>query len=160
VGLLERVGAIDDIRTIEGDIPIQHVYTAGVAGERVLRELKDNGRLFGTRCATCQVTYAPARRYCERCLSPLDEWVEVPLAGTLASFTIVRVDLDGNPLPRPGILGLIDLDTATGSLVHWVSGVAPDRLRIGQRVAAELRQPAERRGSITDIAHFRVIDST
>jgi uncharacterized OB-fold protein len=126
----------------------------------VLRELKDSGRLFGTRCDACQVTYAPARQYCERCLSPLDEWVEVPLAGTLASFTIVRVDLDGNPLPQPGILGLIDLDNATGCFVHWIAGVEPDRLRVGQHVAAELRSPGERRGSITDIAHFRVIDTT
>jgi uncharacterized OB-fold protein len=144
--------------TVEGDFPLEYLYTVGVAGERVLRELRDHGRLLGTRCSACQVTYAPARIYCERCLAELNEWVEVPLAGTLASFTVVYRDVDNRPLARPAILGLIELDGASGGFIHWISGVKAEALTVGQRVRGELRPRAERRGSITDIAFFRPAD--
>ena len=35
----------------EGEVPIYSVYTLGVAGERFFQELKQNGRLMGTRCS-------------------------------------------------------------------------------------------------------------
>jgi uncharacterized OB-fold protein len=64
--------------------------------------------------------------------------------------------VDGAPLPTPAILGLIELDGVTGSqLVHWIGGVDTANASPGLRVRAELRPPAERRGSITDIRCFR-----
>jgi uncharacterized protein len=158
VALAERSVATSTPQTVEGDFPLDYLYTVGVAGERVLRELQDNGRLLGTRCAACQVTYAPARIYCERCLAELREWVDVPLEGTLASFTVVYRDVDNRPLAAPAILGLIELDGATGGFVHWIGGVEAAELAIGRRVRADLRPRAERRGSITDIAYFRPSD--
>ncbi len=142
-------------QTVEGIFPLEYLYTAGIAGERVLRALKDHGTLLGSRCPACEVTYVPGRLYCERCLSPLEEWLEIPLEGTLASYTVVHRDLDGNPLSPPAILGLIELDGVGGTFVHWVGNSEPDKLAIGQRVCAEMRPKADRRGSITDIAFFR-----
>src|SRR5437899_466618 len=59
VGRAERATTASGPQTVEGDFPLDYVYTVGIAGERVLRELRDHGRLLGTRCPTCQVTYAP-----------------------------------------------------------------------------------------------------
>jgi uncharacterized OB-fold protein len=156
VGLAERVSSLSGPQTVEGDFPLEHLYTVGIAGERVLRELRDHGRLLGTRCPACEVTYAPARMYCERCLAELDEWVQVPLEGTLSSVTVVYRDVDGAELPSPAILGLIELDGVTGSqLIHWIGGVDASQASPGLRVRAEFRPPEERRGSITDIRCFR-----
>jgi len=44
-----------------GDMEAQYIYTAGIAGERFFRELKDNGKLVGTRCPKCDITYMPPR---------------------------------------------------------------------------------------------------
>ena len=155
MGLAERVASNEQCGVWEGDFPLEHQYTVGVAGERVLRELKDNGRLLGARCPGCQVTYAPARLYCERCLTRLDDWRSIPLVGTLASYTLVHQDIDGEKLSQPSLVGLIALDGVTGCFVHRLGGVDPSELRLGQRVAAKLRPAGQRTGSIDDIEFFQ-----
>jgi uncharacterized OB-fold protein len=157
MGLTERIASNEQIGAWEGHFPLEHRYTVGVAGERVLRELKDNGRFLGTRCPRCQVTYAPARLYCERCLSRLDEWLPIPLVGKLASYTVVHRDVEGERLSPPLVVGLIELDGATGGFVHRVGGVDPGQLRLGQRVAARLRPAGERTGSINDVEFFQPV---
>lgn len=155
MGLSERLSRADQLRTWPGVFPIEHLYTVGVAGERVLRELKEKGRLLGTRCAACQVTYAPARLYCERCLARLEEWVPVPLEGTLASYTVVHQDLDGQPLDPPQLVGLIQLPDVNGYFVHRLGEFGSTQPRLGTRVEALLKPAAERVGSINDIRYFR-----
>jgi len=155
MGLSERVASGDHLRTWEGDFPLDYLYTAGVAGERALRELKDNGRWLGTRCQKCEVTYAPARLYCERCLSRLEEWVPVILEGTLASYTVVHRDVDGHLLERPLTFGLIDLTEATGYLIHRLGEIGDGQPTIGVKVEGVLKPPGEREGSINDIRYFR-----
>lgn len=156
MALTERIARRDDLRTWQGNFPLEHLYTVGVAGERALRELKDNGRLLGTRCPTCQVTYAPARLYCERCLARLTEWVPIALEGTLASYTIVHQDIDGNPLDSPVVVGLIALTHATGHFVHRLGEVDGRPPRLGMAVEAVLKPAPERTGSIEDIRYFRL----
>ncbi len=155
MALTERIASGDDLRTWQGNFPLEHLYTVGVAGERALRELKDNGRLLGTRCPTCQVTYAPARLYCERCLARLDEWVSIALEGTLASYTVIHQDVDGNPLVPPVVVGLIALADATGHFVHRLGEVDGRPPRLGMAVEAVLKPAGERTGSIEDIRYFR-----
>lgn len=155
MGLSERIASGDRLRTWDGDFPLEHLYTVGVAGERALRELKDRGRLLGTRCSRCEVTYAPARLYCERCLARLDEWVPIALEGTLASYTVVHQDVDGQPLAQPVVVGLIALNDATGHFVHRLGEVDDQPPRLGMSVEAVLKPPGERTGSIDDIRYFR-----
>ena len=37
-----------------GDLPVTSRYTFGLAGERFYRAIKDEGKLFGTKCESCQ----------------------------------------------------------------------------------------------------------
>jgi uncharacterized OB-fold protein len=154
MGLTIPVNENDRLRTQGGDFPLEHLYTVGVAGERCLRELKDHGRLLGTRCSACQVTYAPARLYCERCLAPLAEWVPIPLVGTVVSHSVVHQNVDGDPLTAPVVAGLIALDGANGVLLHLLGGTSPDRWKTGARVTGRLKPPEARTGSILDIEYF------
>ena len=137
-----------------GDIPISSRYTAGVAGERFFREIKDNARFLGTRCSHCDMTFVPATMFCERCFAHLDEWREVSSVGTIFSYTILHVDLDEGRLPEPRILAYIKLDESDGGLVHFLSNVQPQDVDFGLRVKAVFRPPEEREGSIRDVRFF------
>jgi hypothetical protein len=142
-------------RSYFGEIPLTYRYTAGVAGEKFLRALKE-GKFFGTRCPRCAYTYFPARMYCERCMKQLDEaaWVEVGPQGELLSFTAVYVDLDGKHLEKPQWAALIRLDGTSGAFVHYINVSRPEALKAGMRVKIVLKPAKERVGSIRDIAYF------
>jgi uncharacterized OB-fold protein len=102
------------------------------------------------------MTYCPARLFCERCFAgPLDADVTVGPEGTLVSFSVGMVGVEGEPLPDPVTVGLIRLDGADTVLMHFV--IEADELENGMRVEAVLRPKAERTGSILDLRGFRPV---
>lgn len=137
----------------KGNLPVTSRYTYGLAGERFFRAIKDEGRILGTRCPECDITYVPAVLFCERCMAELTEWVDVGLLGEVHTYTILFEDLDGNPLAQPEIVAFIRL--GDGGLVHRLSGVDPDELYIGMTVEPVFKPAEERTGSILDILYFR-----
>jgi len=153
--MLEKVNTNLAAKAWRGEIPLQSLYTVGLAGERFFREIKDNGKLWGTYCPRCDIVYVPAQLFCERCLEELTEWKEVSAEGTVETFTVLHLDLDGNPLPQPQILAFIRLAGADGGLVHFLGEVSPGEVYIGQPVAAVFKPQEEREGSILDIKYFR-----
>jgi uncharacterized OB-fold protein len=144
-------------RVYRGNLPVGHRYTAGVAGEKFLRKLKDEGKIYGTRCPKCGYVYVPARMYCERDLAHLDDaaWVQMSAEGELLSFSAVYVNLDGERLQTPQWVGLVRLDGASGALMHYLGEVEPENLRVGMKVQAVLKAAKERVGSIRDVKYFK-----
>ena len=139
-----------------GEIPIYSVYTLGVAGERFFRELKDTGRLLGTRCSRCDLLYAPPRLYCERCLADLsDAWEETPNRGRVHALTLAHYGLDGEALDPPQLLALVRMDGVHGVMLHRLGEAGPGEVQVGSRVEMLLKSPSLRKGSITDIRYFR-----
>jgi uncharacterized OB-fold protein len=159
MSLLHRIKYLHDVFAWEGDMPTQGRYTAGIAGEKFFREIQENGRFLGTVCTRCCITYVPPRLYCERCFDQLDEWVEVPPTGQVYTFTTVHLDLDGNPLPGPRIMALVQLDGADGGLVHFIGEAEPEDICVGTRVEAVFKDKEERKGGIRDIAYFRPVST-
>ncbi len=153
--MLERIARPDEVRRHEGDFPVRHRYTPGVAGEAFFTALRDRGVVLGSRCGACAYTYVPARLFCERCFAELSADTEVGPGGELASFSIGFVGILGEALAEPVIVGLVRLDGADAVMLHRVLDVGDDPLEIGQRVEAVLRPPAERTGSILDLEGFR-----
>jgi len=152
---LEKVDKLGKAIPWYGNIPIESRYTVGIAGERFFREVKDNARFLGTRCSNCDLTYVPPTMYCERCFTRLEEWVEVASRGTVHTYTVLHVDLEGSPLAEPEILAFVKLDGSDGGLVHRLGGVSPDEMGIGMTVEAVFKAKAKREGSILDIEYFR-----
>ena len=153
---LEQISQVENIHYVHGDMPVTFQYTQGIAGERFLRELLENGRFLGTRCAQCAYTYLPPRLYCERCFASLeDAWVEVGPQGTVEAVTVAHLDLSGEPLAEPQTLALIRLDGADGLLVHRIDDADAAGVEIGTRVEAVLRPQRQRKGSILDIRYFK-----
>jgi hypothetical protein len=139
------------------DIPYRH--TAGRAATRFFRELKENKRIVGVRCPSCQRVLVPPRGFCERCFVPVDEFVGVEDKGTLTTFTIVYAHFTSLP-PPPYCIGIIKLDGADTGLIHYVGGVdlqdmeaAKKAISVGMRLQAIWRD--EREGKITDIGYFQ-----
>jgi uncharacterized OB-fold protein len=123
------------------NIDLEYRYTAGICGERFLRELKQHARIMATRCSKCRLTYLPPRLYCEICFSRLEEWVKVNSEGTLYSYTIITFEKKGrrrNPL----IYGLIKFAGVKGGLVAEVDRIndhmSLEDLRIGMKVIVQI----------------------
>jgi len=155
---LEPITHLTQVRSWPGDIPIESHYTAGIAGERFLRAIKDEGKLLGTRCEQCEMTYAPARLFCQRCFAKLDgHWVEVGPTGTVQSFTVLHLDPDGSHRPRPEVLAAIQLDGADTVMIHRLHPESLDDVQIGMRVAPVFRPPELREGSVLDIEYFEPV---
>ncbi len=153
--MLEKVTDPRDVRLWEGQIPIAHRYTPGVAGEAFFRALRDRGEFLGSRCESCGLTYCPARLFCERCFSQLEADTVVGPQGQVESFTVGYVGVEGEPLDEPVVLGLVRLDGADTVLVHYL--IDAETLEIGLTVEPVLKQRRYRTGSILDIKGFRPI---
>jgi hypothetical protein len=151
--MLERIARPDEIRRWDGDFPVRHRYTPGVAGDVFFTALRDRGVLLGSRCEACSYTYVPARLFCERCFAELSADAEVGPGGALVSFTIAFAGIEGEPLEEPVTIGLVRLDGADAVLMHRVLDGGDEPLEIGERVEVVLAP--ERTGSILDIQGFR-----
>lgn len=137
-------------RTVSGGMPVSFHYTPGVGNTAFLEALRDRGVLLGSHCEDCNFTYLPARIFCERCFAELKADTECGPGGTLESFSVGHVGIDGEPLDESVTLGLVRLDNADTVMMHRLIGDGP--WEIGSRVEATLRD--ERAGSILDITGF------
>lgn len=134
-------------------MPVSSRYTFGLAGERFFRALKDEGKIMGSRCQRCGVSYVPARQFCERCMDELEDWFDAGTRGEVHAFTHLSVDPDGGRLPEPQAIAFVRM--ADGGIVHRLGEVERSQVRIGMQVEAVLKPAAERQGSILDIEYFK-----
>ncbi len=151
--MFEKLTDPKDVLLWEGEIPIRHRYTPGVAGEAFFKALRDRGEFLASPCTGCSITYSPPRLFCERCFTQLEPDTMVGPGGILESFTVGHVDVDGESLDRPLMVGLVRLDGADTVLMHLL--IEYERPAIGDRVEAVLQPNADRVGSIMDIRGFR-----
>lgn len=158
MGILERITRNIDNRYWDPGVeafPVKNRYTAGVAGQRFFENLKEEGKIFGTRCEACAVTYVPARLYCERCFMRLEEedWIDVGTEGIIHSFTIVHKTLEGEKKEKPSVLAAIQI--ADGMLIHRIGECEENEIYVGMKVAAHFKPKTERQGGINDIDYFK-----
>lgn len=141
---------------------LEYGWDAGVAVGRFLDGLRE-GKIYGARCHQCGRTVTPLRAFCELDFKPMDEWVELPDTGAINTFSICYVTWDMRPLRKPQIPAVIEIDGTTPRVgfLHLVGGVAGRtveeirrRVRVGMRVRAVWKKPADRVGAITDILYF------
>lgn len=146
-----------EVVTVTGKIEQAYEWSAGIAGSRFLIELRDNGRLVGTRCWDCNHFMIPPRTFCERCFRPTDEWEVASETGVVNTFCVAYLGVDATRLKEPVILAVIDLDGG-GSIFHRLGEVDPKDVKIGLRVRAVFKPKEERVGSILDLAYFKPED--
>jgi len=138
----------------EDSFPVKNRYTAGIAGQKFFEELRDNAKIYGTYCSCCNLTYVPARLFCERCLERLEDWIDVGTTGTVFSYTAAYLNLDGSAREEPHILAAIKI--ADGILLHRLEECSLKELEIGREVEAVFKPREERNGNILDIRYFKL----
>jgi uncharacterized OB-fold protein len=144
----------EGVTTVSHSVRAEYRWDAGVAIGRYLDGLRE-GRLLGRECRVCGRILLPPRMFCEQCFRPTDRWVDVPDTGTVNTFSLCYVTWDMRRLTVPELPAVIDL--SGGGLLHKLGEVDPGDIRIGMRVQAVWKPPAERQGSILDIAHWRPV---
>jgi uncharacterized OB-fold protein len=141
--------------TIDGHVEVEYHWSAGVAGSRFFTELRDNGKIMGTKCPECERVLVPPRIFCEECFVDADEWVEVSHQGEILTYAESYFGLQGQRLEEPWYIGIVKLDGADGGLFHRLVAENGAQIAIGGRVEAVLA--AERKGHILDIEHFKTL---
>ncbi len=144
-----------DVWIYHGQIYIPNTYSAGAVGSRFLIELRDNKKIMGTRCPTCNLVYVPARSVCRDCFGELSEWVEVSQKGTLLTYTVAHQSNPVQPVSTPIVYGIVQLDGADTGFVHMLGEVDPGQLKVGTKVKAVFKVKKERVASILDIKYFK-----
>lgn len=155
MSLQDRINKNTDLTAYLGEIPVNYLYTYGIAGEKFFRTLKDTGKFTGSTCKSCGVTFVPTRIFCERCFGHIEGVVDIPASGEVYSFTVCHENVDGSRKDAPEIMVAVKLDGADTVLVHKLSEVEPEDVEIGMRVEAALKPKKDREGSIFDILHFK-----
>ncbi|HYY48425.1 MAG TPA: Zn-ribbon domain-containing OB-fold protein [Thermoplasmata archaeon] len=134
----------------------KYSWAAGEAMSRFLEELR-NGRLVARTCASCKRILFPPRMFCEECFRPTDAWTVIRDTGTIETFSVSYLDTDAKRIQEPILVGVVSLDGASPKMgmMHFFGEMTKDEIRIGMRVQAAWKPPAERRGSVLDIRYFR-----
>ena len=145
----------DELLKVPYQIEVHYEMAYGRISKFFL-ELRDNGKIFGTKCPQCNVTYCPPSSDCPKCWVPND-WVELGHQGTLMAYTIIGIPALWLKVKAPYPMGLIKLDGADTGLLHFIQEVELDKITVGMRVEAVLKEKKERGGYITDISHFRPV---
>ena len=148
----ERLGSLDEERRWEDSIPFHYEYTAGVAGERFLRGLIE-GRILGSHCERCKITYLPPKMYCTNCFNEITEYRDLGLRGRVDALSEVFVDFDGRRVQKPYIIGFVTFKGAKGGIIQRVTGHGA---KIGSRVVVNFKPRARRIGALSDVVSFVV----
>jgi uncharacterized OB-fold protein len=139
-------------------IKLPYTWHAGKVGSRFYQEIRDNCKIWGTRCEQCARVYLPPRETCPRCFCDISEWVEVGDVGTLLTYTVVKYAVPGiQPQKPPYAMGIIQLDGASTGFMHLLGEVDLDSVGVGMRVKAVFRD--KREGNYLDIKYFKPLGS-
>ncbi len=154
--MIERIEKATEIRHWLGDMEADHYYySSGIAGERFFVALRDEGKILGSHCAACNLTYVPPRIYCEHCFAELTEYKEMGKRGCVVTFTVAHYDKAGHRLDPPEIFALISFGPCTTPLLHRLGEIEPEKICVGLEVEAVLKPKKDREGKITDILYFK-----
>ena len=156
MGLSERVERNVDLSYFEGKIPVNYVYTYGLGMEKFFVALKEKGVFLASRCPECGAVYFPCRIFCERCFSEIKRTFKVSGEGTVYSYTVCHLNMDGSLKKKSDVVGLIEMEGTDGAKFVHLIDAKPDRVTIGRKVKLVLKPKKDRKGGIFDIKGFRL----
>lgn len=132
----------EPIRRIKAPVSLDFTVTAGRDLSRFLHAIAE-GRFVGKRCSACRKVYVPPRGACPTCGVSMTEEVPVADKGTLTTFCIVNIPVEGRTIKLPYVYGSILLDGADIPLYHLIQGLPVAEVRMGLRVQAEWVEAAD-----------------
>ncbi len=145
------------IQVSPSSIEIQH--TASRPESAFLRAL-EQGRLLAGRTRSrgaekAGPVYFPAREADPATGRQLDEFIELSDAGTVTTFAIINIPFAGQRIKPPYVAAYVLLDGADIPVLHLVSDIDADQVRMGMRVQAVWKPRDEWGLGIDNIEYFR-----
>lgn len=139
------------------DVPFK--FAAGRYLSRALTELRDNGVIYAVKCPKCKRIQLPARIVCAECNVENNEWIKLPMEGTLQYFTVNYLPMTdpttGQVKEPPSIFSTMQFDGFPIGLGGNLNVEADlSKLWIGMRVRVVLRPDGQRIGDLSDIQYF------
>ncbi len=142
-------------------LSIPQRFSTGPVMGKFLNGFKEK-KIFANKCPSCGRLQLPAREVCAECVVRADQWVEVGPEGAIAMSDITYYaspdPLTGESRETPYISAHLLLDGCKGheTLWHELNPADIDKCKKGARVRPVWNK--ERKGAITDIKYFEVID--
>jgi uncharacterized protein len=141
--------------------PMPYEWSVGLYGSRFFEEIMKNRRFIGIKCNGCGKVYVPPRRVCGPCFAELTELVPLSDTGVITAFSVVNYPFidpnTGSQRPIPYTYGYIQLDGADNIFSHIINETDLSKIRVGMKVRAAFKKPADMEGNIQDIKHFEII---
>jgi uncharacterized OB-fold protein len=145
-----------DCFVVEGKLALPYSYLAGKIGSKFITTIRDQKKILGIRCKSCNRVFVPPRRTCHICMEDIrDNWEELKNSGEVTNFTVVRYEDKHLPRKPPFILAMIKLDAADTPIVHILEGIQPEAIKVGLKVKPVFAR--ETTNTILDIDHFEPI---
>lgn len=160
---MSSIEAKQNLIVLRQILEIPQRFSTGPVMGRFLKELRDNKRIMANRCPKCGRYQLPPREVCAICRVPVEEFIEVGPEGIIQSYDIVYYaspdPLSGKARKAPYTTVNVILDGVKGedTLCHLLDETDPQKIKRGLRVRAVFEE--ERTGSVTDIKHFKIIES-
>jgi uncharacterized OB-fold protein len=148
-----------EIKTTQEKWDITYNHSLGETASYFFEQLRDNKKIYGKKCNSCERVLLPPRSYCDRCFVDTEDWVEVGLEGRVETFTVVFQKFDGLPDP-PYCIAYVLLDGADTAILNYVKGIdftpdnVPTSIKMGDHVKVVFNPSAE--GKITDFWYEKI----
>jgi uncharacterized protein len=148
-----KVDTLQPIDRFTYPMRLHYEVTSGFALARCLRALKE-GRFVGQRSPNGLV-YMPPLGACSVLGLPTEEDVELPNTGTVVSFCVVNIPVQGQGIEVPFACADINIDGSDTTFLGMIQECSLDDVRIGLRVEAVWRPVQQRDMSLASVAYFR-----
>jgi 3-keto-5-aminohexanoate cleavage enzyme len=150
----KKIKGFEDSFVVEGKMALPYSYFAGRVGSKFITTIRDQKKIMGVKCPTCNTIYLPPRQVCDKDFTDIrDKWVDVSNTGTVTNFTVVRYDDKHLPRKAPFVLALIKLDGVDTPFMHILDECTIEDVKIGMNVEAVFAK--ETTNTILDIDHFK-----
>ena len=153
--LAEPLGAVPYALSL----PYEHSY--GPYYGRLFDEMREFGRIIGTRTSSGDDALLPPRETDDVTHKRTGTWKACADTGTIRGCSIINMEFVGQTREPPYVYAEIVLDGASTRLIHMIDiddvETAKRTIKPGTRVRAVWTK-GERRGSLTDIERFEVIE--
>jgi len=151
----EPIGVIPYSMTL----PYEHAY--GPYYGRMFDEIREFGRVIGVRTSGGDVALLPPREIDDITHKRTGTWKACADTGTIRGCSIINMAFIGQTREPPYVYAEIVLDGASTRLIHMIEiddvEAAKQKIKPGTRVRA-IWTKGERKGSLSDIDRFEVID--
>jgi uncharacterized OB-fold protein len=137
----------------EGYVMMPYKYSVGSLASKFFIDLRDKKKLGAAKCPKCGFVNMPPRSVCPKCFSKIEELVEISGTGTLVSFTMVQYDSAVQAVKPPYAIGIIKMDGADTSMVHFLGDVDFKSLKAGMKLEPVFNE--KRNANILDIQYFK-----